>query len=70
VLRPFYIGHTGMDCYRFLRSFYFEFNVFIPMGSSIYDVHTEGRGQVQVNACGRGDGGQLHVDCGRPHRKL
>ena len=39
------------------------------MGPSIYDVHTEGGGgQAQVDACGRGEGGQ--APCGRPHRKL
>jgi len=32
-------------------------------GPSIYDVHTEGGGgQAQVDACGRGEGVQLHVD--------
>ena len=30
-------------------------------GPSIYDVHTEG-GQAQVNACGREEGVQPHVD--------
>ena len=31
--------------------------------SFIYDVHTEGEGcQVQVDACGLGKGGQLHVE--------
>jgi len=35
-------------------------------GPSIYDIHTEGgRGQAQVDACGRGP-----APCGRPHRKL
>src|SRR6218665_601900 len=39
------------------------------MGPSIYDVHTEGGGvQAQVDACGRGEGGQ--ASCVRPHRKL
>ena len=28
----------------------------------------EGRGQAQVDACGRGEGGP--APCGRPHRKL
>jgi len=37
------------------------------MGPSIYDVHTEGV-QAQVDACGRGYGGQ--DPGGRPHRKL
>ena len=37
------------------------------MGSSIYDVHTQG-GQTQVDACGRGKG--YPAPCGRPHRKL
>src|SRR6218665_802559 len=38
-------------------------------GPSIYDVHMEGGGsQAQVDACGRGRGGQ--APCGRPHRKL
>ena len=37
-------------------------------GPSIYDVHTEGEGQAQVDACGRGEGGP--APCGRPHRKL
>jgi len=37
-------------------------------GPSIYDVHTEeGGGQVQVDACGRGEGPAPY---GRPHRKL
>src|SRR6218665_1801359 len=37
------------------------------MGPSIYAVHTRG-GQVQVEACGQGEGGS--TPCGRPHRKL
>ena len=33
------------------------------MGPSIYDVHTEGGGgQAQVDACGRREGVQAHVD--------
>ena len=36
-------------------------------GPSIYDVHTEGRGQAQVDACGRG---RVQAPCERPHRKL
>jgi len=34
-------------------------------GPSIYDVHTEGRGQAQVDACGRGEGSE---PCGRQHK--
>ena len=33
----------------------------LTKGPSIYDVHTEG-GQAQVDACGRGEGVQPHVD--------
>jgi len=35
-------------------------------GSSIHDVHTEGR-QAQVDACGRG---RESAPCGRRHRKF
>ena len=35
--------------------------LFHNKGPSTYDVHTEG-GQAQVDACGRGEGCQSHVD--------
>src|SRR6218665_2187022 len=55
-------SYTGLSLLNHCKSCY-------VMGPSIYDAHTEGvGGQVQVDACGRGEGGP--APCGRPHRKL
>src|SRR6218665_4010388 len=37
-------------------------------GPFIYDVHAEGEGQAQEDACGRGEGSP--APCARPHRQL
>ena len=50
---------NGSNCYSF------QFNlieVLFSKGPSIYDVHTEKGGQAEVDACGRGEGVQTHVD--------
>ena len=44
------------------------FNFTVEIRGHPFMMSTREEGQVQVDACGRGRGGQ--APCGRPHRKL
>src|SRR6218665_3861954 len=55
--------HTSKDV-----NIYTYIHIHIPRGHPFMTSTLRGRGQAQVDACGRGGGGP--APCGRPHRKL